>query len=71
MKKFNIKDLGEVKTIIEWEIIQDLASNILNIDEKVYIQDLLQSKEKIFCNSTVFLVKARFTFFLDQVGNHQ
>lgn len=32
MKKFNIKDLEEVKTIIKWEITQDLTVGILKID---------------------------------------
>lgn len=37
MKKFNIKDLGEAKTIIKWEITQDFLVKILKIDQKRYI----------------------------------
>ena len=66
-----MKDLGEVKTIIGWEITQDLTANTLKIDQKGYIQDLLKAKEMTFCHPTVLLVKAGSTFFLDQAGDHQ
>lgn len=32
MKKFNIKDLGKTKTIIELEIIQDLIAKTFKIN---------------------------------------
>lgn len=35
MREFNIKDLGEVKKIIRWEITQ--KKGILKIDQKRYI----------------------------------
>ena len=35
MKEFNIKDLGEAKKIIGWEIIRE--KSILKIDQKEYI----------------------------------
>ena len=44
MKKFSMKDLEEVKTIIGWEITQDLAAGTLRIDQKEYIQDFLESE---------------------------
>lgn len=37
MKKFNIKNLGKVKTIIRREIIQDFQIGTLKIDHKGYI----------------------------------
>lgn len=37
MKKFNIKDLKKVKTIIGWEITQNLIAGTLKIDQKEYI----------------------------------
>ena len=71
MKEFNMKDLGEVKTIIGWEITQDLATVTLKIDQKGYIQDLLESKGMTSCHPTVLPVKAGSNLFLDQAGNHQ
>lgn len=35
--EFNIKDLGKVKVIIGWEIIRDLQTKILKIDQNAYI----------------------------------
>ena len=71
LKEFNMKDLGEVKTIIEWKIKRDLATSTLKIDQKGYIQDLLESEGMISCHPTVFPVKAGSTFFLDHAGNYQ
>ena len=71
MKKFNIKDLGEIKTIIGWEITRELAISTLKIDQKGYIRDLLEFEEMTSCHHTVLPVKAGSTFFLDQAGNYQ
>ena len=71
MKEFNIKDLGEVKTIIGWEITQDLATSTLKINLKKYIQNLLKSDGMTSCHPIVLLVKAGSTLFLDQAGDHQ
>lgn len=35
-----MKDLEEVKTIIGWEITQDIQAKTLKNDQKAYIQDL-------------------------------
>lgn len=71
MKKFNMKDLREIKMIIRQEITQDLIIDTLKIDQKKYIQDFLETKKMIFCHLIVLSVKIGSTFFLDQVGNHQ
>ena len=71
MKEFNIKNLGEVKTIIGWEIIRDLIAGILKIDQKGYIQDLLKAKGITSCHPTILPVKAGSTLLLDQAGDHQ
>ena len=61
-----MKDIDEAKTIIRWEITQKLSVGTLKIDQKGYIQDLFESKEMTSCYPTVLLVKACFSFFLDQ-----
>ena len=71
MKEFSIKDLGKDKTIIEKKIIQNFLVSTLKIDQKKYIQDLLESKKKTLCYPIVFLVKACSTFFLDQLDDFE
>ena len=71
IKEFNMKDLGEVKTVIGWEITRDLAIGTLKIDQKGYIQDLLESEGMTFCHPTVLPVKAGSTLFLDQADDYQ
>ena len=48
MKEFSMKDLDKAKTIIRWEITQELSLDTLKIDQKGYIQDLFESKEMTF-----------------------
>lgn len=36
-KKYSIKDLREIQTIIEWQISQDLASCTLEIDQEIFV----------------------------------
>lgn len=45
MKEFSMKDLGDTKTIIRWEITYGLLVETLKIDQKIYIKDLLESEE--------------------------
>lgn len=71
IKEFNMKDLGEAKTIIGWKITQDLTAGTLKIDQKEYIRDLLESEGMTSCHPTVLPVKAGSSFFLDQVGDYQ
>lgn len=53
-----MKDLGETKTIIGWEIARDFKAGILKIDLKSYIRDLLESEGMTLCHPTVPPVKA-------------
>lgn len=39
LKEFSMKDLGEAKTIIGWEITRDFKAGILKSDLKSYIQN--------------------------------
>ena len=71
MNEFNMKDLGEAKKIIRWEITQDLKAGTLKIDQKRYIRDLQESEGMTSCHPIVLSVKASSTLFLDQAGDHQ
>ena len=68
MREFNMKDLGEAKKIIGWEITRE--KNILKIDQKEYIRDLLESEGMTSCHATGLPVKIGSTLILDQVENH-
>ena len=68
MKVFSMKDLGEAKTIIRWEITW--RESTFKIDQKEYIQDLLEPKKMISYHLNVFLVKKSFTLFINQAGDH-
>ena len=65
MKEFNMKNLGEVKTIVGLEITRDFSVGTFKIDQKGYIQDLLESEGMTSCHPTVFPVKANSSIFLD------
>ena len=64
-----MKDLGEAKKIIGWEITQE--KDILKIDQKGYIRDLLESERMISCHETVLPVKADSNFIPSQAEDHQ
>lgn len=57
IQEFNIKDLGEAITIIEWEITQDIHIRSLKIDQKTNIQDFLESEEMCLYHSIVLPIK--------------
>ena len=70
MKEFSIKDLGEAKTIIGWEIEQDLQARILKINQKSYIYNLLEAKKMSSCHPIVFPIKVGFTLLLNQARDY-
>ena len=63
MREFNMKDVGEAKKIIGWEITRE--KGILKIDQKRYIRDLLEFEGMTSCYTIVLLVKAGSTLILD------
>lgn len=65
MKEFNIKDLGKVKTIIGWEIMQNLKAQTMKINQKGYICNVLEAEGMSLCHLTMLLIKSNSAFFLD------
>ena len=65
-----MKDLGEAKTIIGWEITQDFQVETIKIDQKRYIQDFLESEGMSSYHPTVFSMKTGSFLTLDQAGDH-
>lgn len=66
-----MKDLSKAKIIFRREITRNLLADILKIDQKGYIQDVFKFKAMISCYSTILLVKACFTLFLDLLGDFE
>lgn len=69
MKKFQMKDLGEAKIIIGWEIIRVMEAGMLKINQKRYIQDLLEARKMISYHATVFFIKAGSFIYINQADN--
>lgn len=70
IKEFNMKDLGEAKTIIGWEITRDHKAGTLKIHQNGYIRDLIDSEGMTPCHPTVLPMKVGSFFSMDQAGDH-
>ena len=57
-KEYNVKDLGEVTTIIGWQMTRDLATKTLKIDQSAFVRDLVIEEGLTNCNSNVIPMKA-------------
>lgn len=62
-KKYNIKNLGEIKIIIKWQVIKDLNTKMLKIDQLIFIYNLFKSENMNDYNSINILIKSRY--FID------
>lgn len=58
VKKYDIKDFSEVKTIIEWQIYRDSRAGIIKIDQLAFVQDLVIKKRLTKYNANVILITA-------------
>ncbi len=56
--EYNVKDLGEVKTIIGWQMTRDPFTQTLKIDQSSFIRDLVIEENLTNCNSNVIPMKA-------------
>lgn len=70
IQEFDMKDFVKAKTIIGWEISQDISTKMLKIDQKVYIHDLLEFQKKNSCHRTVYPMKVDSSITLDQVRKY-
>ena len=57
-EKYKIKDLGEVKTIIGWQITRDQAARTMKIDQSAFIRDLVIEEGLTDCNANIIPLKA-------------
>lgn len=61
IKKYDIKDLGEIKIIIRWQIHQDLVASTIKIDQSAFIQNLVIKEKFTNCNANIISIKSRLS----------
>lgn len=57
-----MKELREVKTIIEWQIIRDLSTKTIRVSQLICIRDLL--KEENLTNYNTLTIPIKFGLFI-------
>ena len=57
-KKYDMKNLGEVKTIIGWQITRNLSTRTIRVSQLAYIRDLLEEENLTNCNAPTIPMKA-------------
>lgn len=57
-KEYDMKDMGEVKTIIGWQITRDSVMGTMKIDQSAFIRDLVIEEGLTDCNAPVIPMKA-------------
>lgn len=58
-REYNMKDLGEVKTIIGWQMSRDTVAHTIKINQLAFIRDLIIEEELTKCNANIIPMKAR------------
>lgn len=69
--KYKVQDLKEVKIIISWQIIRDLAIKTLKAGQSVYIRDLLKEKNFTNCNTSTILIKVGSLIKINKLNNYE
>lgn len=57
IKKYDTKNLGEVQTIIRWQINRNAMMGAIKIDQSVFIKDLVIEKRLTNYNTNVISMK--------------
>lgn len=68
-KKYHVKDLGEVKTIIGWQITRNTMS--IKIDQSAFIQDPVIGKNLANCNANVVQMKASLSIDMTEANYYK
>ena len=71
LKEYDTKDLGEVKTIIGWQISQDIAAETMKIDLSAFIKDLVIEEGLTNCNATIISIKAGLAIDMPNANNYE
>lgn len=66
-----MKDLGEVKTIIDWQITREPAAHTMKIDQSALIKDLVIEEGLTNCNANVIPIKAGSAIEITNLEDYQ
>lgn len=69
--EYNVKDLGETKMIIGWQLTYDLETATLKIDQSAFIRDLLEKKDLAGWNSVNIPMKAGSIIEMNNANNYK
>lgn len=70
-KEYEIKDLGEVETIIGWQVTRNTTARNMKIDQSAFIRDLVIERELTECNANSIPIKARSTIEIIKLDNYK
>ena len=68
---YDVKDLGEVKTIIGWQITRDPIAQTMKIDQSAFIRDLVMEENLSDCNANVVPMKAGSAIDMSDVDAYE
>ncbi len=69
--KYNVKDLGEVRTIIRWQVTRDRTTGTLKINQSSFIQDFIENENVKGCNSVSIPMKAGCFIEMSEPGDYE
>ena len=69
--KYNVKDLGEVCTIIRWQVTRDGTAGTLKINQSSFIRDFIESENVTDCNSVSIPMKAGCFIEMSEPGDYE
>ena len=69
--EYDTKDLGEVKTIIRWQIERDTAASTMKIHQSEFIRDLVIEEGLTDCNANVIPMKAGSSIEMSDPENYE
>ncbi len=69
--EYNVKDLGEVRTIIGWQFTRDRTARTLKINQSSFTQDLIESENITDCNSVSIPMKACCFIEMSEPGDYE
>ena len=69
--EYNVKDLGEVRTIIGWQVTRDRIARTLKINQSSFIQDLIESEIMTDCYSVSIPMKAGCFIEMSKPGDYK
>lgn len=69
-REYDMKDMGDVKTIIGWQVTRDLSTRTLRICQSAYIRDLLKKENLTDCNAPTIPMKAGSTIEMNEPDDY-